>query len=125
MARKEGAANKAVGLYRKSLCVERQYGMIPWDERLVIASTLSALAGLEEGAPTPERAARLMGAAQALIDASGQMLPYDERIEYEQSLASARARLADEVAWQAAWQEGRAMTLEQAIAYALEPQDTE
>ena len=34
-------------------------------------------------------------------------------------MAAARAKI-DEAAWNAAWAEGRAMTLEQAIAYALE-----
>jgi hypothetical protein len=40
------------------------------------------------------------------------------RREYEWAIATARAAI-DAVAWQAAWAEGRAMTLEQAIAYAL------
>ncbi len=39
---------------------------------------------------------------------------------YEQALASSRSH-ADADAFAAAWAEGRAMTLEQAIAYALEP----
>ena len=38
---------------------------------------------------------------------------------YERHLAFAQMHL-DEAAWQAAWAEGHAMTLEQAVAYALE-----
>jgi DNA-binding NarL/FixJ family response regulator len=38
----------------------------------------------------------------------------------EDMLATARAQL-DEATWQAAWAEGLAMPLDQAIAYALEP----
>jgi hypothetical protein len=41
-----------------------------------------------------------------------------DRKDYERYLASARAQL-DEAAWEAAWQEGQAMTLEQAVEYAL------
>ncbi len=37
----------------------------------------------------------------------------------ERNLAAARAQL-DEDAWMAAWEQGRGMTMEQAIAYALE-----
>ena len=39
--------------------------------------------------------------------------------EYERTAARARAQL-DERAWQRAWDEGRAMALERAVAYALE-----
>ena len=45
-----------------------------------------------------------------------------ERDEYEQALASTRAAL-DEEAFAAAWEEGRGMTLDQAVAYATEDQE--
>ena len=41
-----------------------------------------------------------------------------ERRRYDEALAAARSKLY-EAKWQAAWAEGQAMTLEQAIAYAL------
>ncbi len=40
--------------------------------------------------------------------------------EYERALTDGRGQL-DEATWEAAWAEGQAMSLEQAIAYALEP----
>jgi len=48
------------------------------------------------------------------------------RREYERATTTVRAGL-DTAAWDAAWAEGRAMTLEQAIAYALDEgsQDSE
>ena len=49
------------------------------------------------------------------------LLP-DERACYERSVAAARAQL-DEAAFAAAWAEGRAMTLEQAILFALDRQN--
>ncbi len=48
--------------------------------------------------------------------------PY-EQPRYDLMIASVRAALGD-VAFAAAWAEGRAMSLEQAIAYALEPAAT-
>ena len=46
------------------------------------------------------------------------------RVEYEHDRAITRAHL-DDATWQAAWAEGQAMTLEQAIAYALDETDPE
>ena len=63
--------------------------------------------------------ARLWGAAAALREEIGAPLPAHERRHYEEAQASARGRL-DEAMWAAAWAEGRAMPLEQAVAYALE-----
>jgi DNA-binding NarL/FixJ family response regulator len=64
------------------------------------------------------RAARLFGAAEALRGAVGaSVLPF-YRADYERGVAAARAGL-DEQSFAAAWERGRAMTLEQAIGYAL------
>jgi hypothetical protein len=43
-----------------------------------------------------------------------------ERTRYEEQVAAARAALNDNAAFDAAWQQGRAMTVEQAVALALE-----
>ncbi len=45
------------------------------------------------------------------------------RALYERTLAASRSRL-DEAAWTAAWAEGRAMSPEQAVEYALEQEAT-
>ena len=62
---------------------------------------------------------RLWGAVERLREEIGAPLPANERCEYEQQVTTARAVLGDEAAFDAAWQEGRAMTMEQAIAAAL------
>ncbi|MGE5071833.1 MAG: tetratricopeptide repeat protein [Anaerolineae bacterium] len=65
-----------------------------------------------------ERAARLFGAAEILRQQLGLgLFPY-ERDEYASYVELARKQL-DEASWRAAWDDGRAMTLEQAIDYAL------
>jgi hypothetical protein len=65
------------------------------------------------------RAARLWGAAEALRSASGFRQPPADRVHDEPYLAAARTQL-DDATWAVAWAEGRAMTTEQAVAYALE-----
>jgi non-specific serine/threonine protein kinase len=67
------------------------------------------------------RAVRLLGAADAARKAIGFPQPPSEREEHDRVLAAARSALeegASGVAW--AWAAGQAMTLEQAVTYALE-----
>ncbi|HJZ49985.1 MAG TPA: hypothetical protein VKE41_22575, partial [Roseiflexaceae bacterium] len=71
----------------------------------------------------PERAARLFGAGQAVRQASrsnlGWSWPIGAWIDYEQDVAAVRAQL-DDATFAAAWEAGRALSLHQAIAYALD-----
>ena len=64
-------------------------------------------------------AACLCGAVEALREAAGAPLTGFNRIDYQRIADTARTHL-DEATFAAAWAEGRAMSLEQAIAYALE-----
>src|SRR5215208_4936398 len=68
------------------------------------------------------RAARLWGAAEVLREASGFSQPPDDERVLEPFLKDARSRL-DEATFQAAWEEGRAMTEEQAVEYALSEEE--
>jgi predicted ATPase len=78
---------------------------------------LAAMAGLWVGRGQPVRAARLFGASQALRGTSA--APIGALVYYTRDVASVRIQL-DEATFAAAWAEGEAMTLEQAVAYALE-----
>jgi len=49
----------------------------------------------------------------------GEEWPPIDREQYDERIASGRALMNDDSAFDAAWQEGRGMTLEQAIEYAL------
>ena len=82
---------------------------------------LAAPEGMTRGQPVAgaERAARLFGAAAAWRETAFELLTPAERSVQEHHVAIAQVHL-DEAAWQAAWAEGRAMPLEQAVAYALE-----
>jgi hypothetical protein len=83
-----------------------------------IGCCLDALAGVVAAQGQPEQAARLFGVGQALRADLQWPWPLGARIDYERDLSVVRAQL-DEATFAAAWAEGRAMSLEQAIANAL------
>jgi hypothetical protein len=53
------------------------------------------------------------------MDTTDVVIGPDDRVDVEHDLPTVRAQLG-ETSFAAAWAEGRAMTLEQAITYALE-----
>ncbi len=66
----------------------------------------------------PQRAARLLGTAEALRQAIGSTMHAYERVEYQKEVAPVRAAL-DAATFDAAWAAGRAMDIDQAIEYAV------
>ena len=87
-----------------------------------IAFVLEDFGGLAAAQGQPERALRLAGAAAALREALGAPLPPTERARLERWLAPARDAL-DEAAQASAHAAGRAMSLEDAMSYALDGRD--
>jgi hypothetical protein len=79
-----------------------------------IAEAVDALAGLAVVRGQAARAARLFGAAAALRDTIGARPDPGDRAENEPNVAAARTALGEQ-AFAAAWANGRAMTLEEAI----------
>ena len=80
---------------------------------------VTGLAGEAARKGLAERAARLFGAAEALCETMGVNVPLPAwRALNERDLALAREQL-DARTFEAAWAEGRAMTLEEAVAGAL------
>jgi predicted ATPase/DNA-binding CsgD family transcriptional regulator len=81
---------------------------------LLVAAAVAGVRG------DPARAAKLWGTAEALREAIGLSMGHQDRVDYdyEGRVATARAQL-EEAAWQSAWNEGRRMSPEQAIEYAL------
>lgn len=110
----QGRPRAAHELYERALAILQDVEDEWW-----IAWCLEGVAGVATVQEQPARAARLFAAAQALRDAIGAPRPPAYRSYYEHNLAAAR-NLLDETAFAAAWQEGQAMTSEQAIEYALE-----
>jgi predicted ATPase/Tfp pilus assembly protein PilF len=116
VAHAQGDYAAARALLEERLALYRELG-----EKLGIAYALEGFMRLAAQGEV-ERVARLGGAAEALREAIGApMLPHI-RAGYEQDVAVAHAQV-DEVVWEAAWTEGRALTPDQAISYALEVND--
>jgi predicted ATPase/transcriptional regulator with XRE-family HTH domain len=110
--RVRGDASQAVALLKEGLGLFWEFG-----HKLGTATALEGLAELAV-AENAERAARLLGAADAIREAIGApLLPVDRRA-HEHDLVVVRAHLAEE-AFVQVWAEGRAMSLEQAASYAL------
>ena len=109
-----GDAGRARALLGESLALQRDR-----ENPGGIAEGLAGFAAVAAAEGQAERAARLLAAATTLWE--GHQLPLwpGERAEYERTEARARAGL-DEATWQRAWDEGRALTTDAAVAYALE-----
>src|SRR5207247_10617883 len=90
------------------------------------AALMSGEQAAERGGGTSRRFARgtrLFGAAEALRLATGAMIWAHDRPDHERCVAAAREILGEE-AFAAAWAEGRALSLDAAVEYALE-EDTQ
>ncbi len=111
LAYDQGDYPAARTLYDESLAIKRELG-----DRPGVAESLEGLASFAALAD-PSRAARMWGAAEKLREDLGASLPPNERLRYERHVGAAPT---DDAAFQLAWLEGRAMTLELAIEYALE-----
>ena len=79
---------------------------------------LEGLAWVAAGLGRHPRAARLFGAAEGQRAVLGHRSAPQETVHHDEAVAATRAALGD-AGFHAAWAEGRALTLEQAIAYAL------
>jgi hypothetical protein len=113
----EGDYDQATARMKAGLAVSRQLG-----RRQGVALSLVGLAAVAAAQRCAEPAARLLGAADALRDAIGFVLDAGDRATYNRAVAAASAALGA-VTCTTAWASGRAMPLEQAIAYALETPD--
>jgi hypothetical protein len=104
---------QATARFRAGLALAQELRM-----KDLIATGLIGLAGVV-AKDQAERAARLLGASEALLDAIGATLDSTDQADYDRSVAMTRTQL-DEATFAAAWEAGRAMTLEQAIAEAMQ-----
>ncbi len=87
-------------------------------QRGAVAHQLECFAFIAEAQEQLSRAARLLGAAEALRENTRLPMTLYERPEYEQHLTAVREQMG-EAAFAAAWAEGRTLTMEQAMEYAL------
>jgi predicted ATPase len=111
--RLRGNIERAAALYRESLASFAETG-----DKWIDTECVTGLALIESARGDADRAARLLGAAETARETFGIALPLTDAGDQEQFWTAIRERPA-ETAFAAAWAEGRAMTLEQAIEYAL------
>jgi predicted ATPase/DNA-binding CsgD family transcriptional regulator len=107
---------RTAALLREGLQLSREL-----EHKVFIQYCVTGLAGVAASKGFPVRAARLWGAAERLSEISGGRIVREGKstIDYERALTAARSQL-EEAVWTAAWAEGRAMSPERAIEYALE-----
>ncbi len=115
----QGEYSRATACYKESLTLRQETG-----EQEGIATALEGLAAVTGMQGQPVSAARLYGAASSLRTLLGAPLTPIDRPYYQQTVAALRAQL-DEPTFLKAWTEGQAMTLEEAIAEAMQVQARE
>jgi non-specific serine/threonine protein kinase len=121
LAQHQGEYRQAAALFEESLTLFQELG-----NKIGVAECLEGLASVaaaecqpERGRQTAQRATQLFGAAEALREVASTPVPPYRRADYDRDIAAARAQL-DQAAFATAWAEGRAMTMEQVVAYALD-----
>jgi DNA-binding CsgD family transcriptional regulator len=85
---------------------------------------LWGLAQVAEASGEARRAGRLFGAADRLRETSEVHVMENEHPAFAEHLEVARSQV-EGVGWGQAYEEGRAMTLEEAVSYALEKEDAD
>jgi predicted ATPase/DNA-binding CsgD family transcriptional regulator len=115
VARAQEDDSRAASLFMESLQAAHSLG-----DRIFVGLDLGGLAAIASGESKSARAAHLFGASDAIIDAAGRRWFQIDRETFERAKAAAYAELGAE-RWKAAVKEGRAMSLDEAVAYALEP----
>jgi non-specific serine/threonine protein kinase len=117
VAQAQGYHERAAALYAVGLTLALELG-----DKANAAYCLEGLARVTSTRGDHEGAARIFGAAEALLEAAGDPLyaHAQDRADYERAVDALRSRLGEET-FRAAWSEGRAMEMERAVGYALQP----
>ncbi len=113
LAHRQDEFERAKALFKESLTLSRAAG-----NKRAIIKCLVGLAGIGVQRQ-PASGSRLLGAAESLRKQLGAPLPAMYHYEYERTVSALRTILGEE-AFAVAWAEGQAMTLEQAVEFALE-----
>ena len=112
-----GDHNRASELFEESVALCKELG-----DKSTAAESLEGLACTAAAKGEAERAARLFGAAQGQYETGGYHHTPRERALREPYMADARSRLNGAM-WEAKLEDGRAMSLEEAIGYALSEEE--
>jgi predicted ATPase/DNA-binding CsgD family transcriptional regulator len=110
----KGKYDEAVDLLKRAITLFRDL-----DARRYICQDFARLGGPVAAQGHPHVAARLLGASEALLEVMGIGLQACDRYFIKNYVTTVREQL-DQKTFDAAWKDGRAMSYEQTITYALE-----
>jgi predicted ATPase/DNA-binding SARP family transcriptional activator/Tfp pilus assembly protein PilF len=111
----QGDHATACSLLKQALAINCELG-----SRLRVGLCLEEFAALAAARNRPARAVALWGYAEPLREEMGAPRPPCDQPRYSEQVAASRSVLGDDAAFDAAWQQGRAMKLEEAIELALQ-----
>jgi hypothetical protein len=112
---------RAIGNFREAFAIYR-HTILFWreiDHRGAVAHQLECFAYIAMANEQGERAVKLLSVAETLREFSDSPMTPTERAEYDRVVAELRAGM-DEMDFVSLWAEGRSLTMEQAIEFALE-----
>jgi non-specific serine/threonine protein kinase len=112
--RYEGHYQQAEAVYRETIREWQRLG-----HRAAVAHQFECLASVAKVQEQGRRAATLFGSAQALREKIGISMTPFEKVEYDREVEDLRRGL-DQGVFDSSWAEGRAMSMDQAITFALE-----
>jgi hypothetical protein len=112
--RLQGDLVRAITLYQEALGSLHELG-----DRWMLARSLEGLAAVHSLQSEHRRAARIYGAAEALRETIGAPVNISLRPDYDYRVADS-CRALGAMEFEAIWAEGRAMSLDQTVAFALE-----
>lgn len=112
--RYEGHTEPAERLYFETIVEWQKLG-----HRAAVANQLECLAFIANARLQNKRAATMLGAAEILRETIKMSMTPVEQEEYNQQVGELRTRL-DQKVLEAAWNSGRLMSMDQAIAFALD-----
>jgi predicted ATPase len=116
-ARDEGRLQDAAAMLREAICIEHDLGAL-----LELAISLGRLASVLALAGSAGKAARLLSSSEALAENLGAGVPWWARKRNEQTFATVRTQL-NEAAAAEALASGRALTVDEAVSFALDAAD--
>jgi predicted ATPase/class 3 adenylate cyclase len=114
MERLEGHHEKATAMYRETILIWKRLG-----HRAAVANQFECFAFIAKAHEQLERAAILLGAAEALRELINIDMSALERVEYEREVADLKANMSEKD-FNAAWSKGRAMGMDEAVELAVE-----
>jgi hypothetical protein len=110
--RRGGRIDEALAAYRETIG-----GWVHLGHRGAVANQLENVAYVAIAQDRPDQAARLLGSAEAIREAADSPMAFDEEPELERFVAQLRTMMPPD-AFDAAWRDGRAMSISAAVALA-------